>query len=34
MFDRATQSVVLSRDCEEVEDAIVAFSQILPLAPG
>jgi hypothetical protein len=32
MVNRATQAVVLSRDCEEVEDAIVAFSQILPLA--
>jgi hypothetical protein len=34
MFNRATQSVVLSRECEEVEDAIVAFSQMLPSVRG
>ena len=32
VFDRCTQSVLDSRDCEEVEEAIVAFRELLSLA--
>ena len=29
VFDRRTQSVLESRDCEEVEDAVTAFREIV-----
>src|SRR4051812_47786354 len=32
LFDRGTQSIVESRDCEEVEEAGMAFSDMIALA--
>ncbi|HEY7382708.1 MAG TPA: hypothetical protein VH743_03475 [Beijerinckiaceae bacterium] len=32
LFDRRSQSVVDSRSCEELEDAVAAFKAMLPLA--
>jgi hypothetical protein len=29
LFDRRTQTILESRDCEEVEDAVTAFSEIV-----
>jgi hypothetical protein len=32
LFDRATQSVVKAQGCDEVEDAVIAFQAMIPLA--
>jgi hypothetical protein len=34
LFDQRTKSVIESRACEEVEDAVTAFRKMLPLAPS